>query len=118
MLCGSMFGLRIRRHRYFEFNRRLDIAPMDCLCRGLASKGFLFNPYNTIQRRRFMERFGYTSPTKAMQDVMEVPWIPSGGGASRGRGLSGDVSNAIPPAYTEWIGTQLMAALRPQEVSQ
>jgi hypothetical protein len=42
---------------------------------------------------------------------MGINWLPISGGASRQAGYTGDLFNAIPPAYTEWIGRQLLAVL-------
>jgi DNA (cytosine-5)-methyltransferase 1 len=92
MLCGSMFGLRIRKHRYFEVNWPMSIlAPASCDHRNL------YDPYH-----------GPGRTTAEYQTVQETPWMPGQGGSGRARGVTGDVSNAIPPAYTEWIGRQLL----------
>lgn len=39
------------------------------------------------------------------------------GGASRKRGVTGDVFNAIPPAYTEFIGRQLLQHIQAQRIA-
>lgn len=95
MLCGSMFGLAIRKHRYFEANWALPMPPADC-----HHHEGLYNPWEGPGRSA--EKF---------RQAQGTPWLPSSGGASRRDGRTGDVSNAIPPAYTEWIGRHLMAAL-------
>jgi hypothetical protein len=43
-----------------------------------------------------------------LRAAMDIDWLPISGGASRKAGYTGDLFNAIPPAYTEWIGAQLM----------
>ena len=96
MLCGSMFGLKIQKHRLFESNTPLPLAPAACHHVGL------YNPWQG--KGRSAEKF---------REAQGTPWLPSSGGASRKAGYTGDVSNAIPPAYTEFIGKQLLAAIGP-----
>jgi DNA (cytosine-5)-methyltransferase 1 len=100
-LCGTMFGLQVRRHRYFESNVDLGWPPFACRCRGEASKGNLYNLHNTPQRNRFMQKHPeYATQTDAIRAAYGVPW------------MSGDEAQlAIPPAYTEFIGAQLLRAI-------
>ena len=107
MLCGTMFGLNIRKHRWFE-THGVDIilAPASC-----GDHRKLYNPWKSklpdgSKNSRTIVKF------RAAQDT---PWIPMGGGNSRKEGITGDVFNAIPPAYTRWIGEQLMRVLRPDD---
>jgi DNA (cytosine-5)-methyltransferase 1 len=95
LLCGTMFGLRILKHRYFETNWPLPaLAPAGC------NHEDVYNPWQGIGR------------TNAEHQLAQgTPWIPGGGGSSRAKGITGDLNNAIPPAYTEWVGYQLMVAL-------
>lgn len=46
---------------------------------------------------------------------MDTPWIPMSGGDSRKRGVTGDLFNAIPPAYTKFIGEQFKERLMWQD---
>ena len=82
-LCGSMFGLRVLRHRIFESNILL-LAPGAC-----RHENYLI--------------FGDSSSHSetAFRDAMGVGWM-------RART---DARKAIPPAYTEWIGRQLREVL-------
>ena len=91
VLCGTMFGLPIIKHRWFETNIALTLPPADCNHEGV------YNPWSGAGRSA--EKF---------REAQGTPWIPSPGGASRKAGYTGDLSNAIPPAYTEWIGKQLL----------
>ena len=43
-----------------------------------------------------------------MREAMGIDWMPTAGGASRKAGYTGDLYNAIPPAYTEYIGKYLI----------
>lgn len=94
MLCGSMFGLRIQKHRLFEGNWPFPMAPATC------NHTDLYNPWQ-----------GPGRTADKLREAQGTPWIPMHGGASRKAGVTGDLDNAIPPAYTEWIGAQLLRAL-------
>ena len=94
MLCGTMFGLRISKHRLFESNYRL--YPPDRLC----GHSDIYNPWK-----------GEGRSADAMREAMGIDWLPTSGGASRKRGDTGDLYNAIPPAYTEFIGRILLESI-------
>jgi hypothetical protein len=96
LLCGTMFGLSIQKHRYFEANWSLPaLAPAGCNHEGT------YSPWS-----------GSGRSAAKLREAQDTPWIPMSGGASRKAGVTGDLFNAIPPAYTEWIGRQLLEALR------
>lgn len=95
LLCGSMFGLRIAKHRVFETSFPLPIlAPAACDHRDL------YDPWHGEGRTGDKHR-----------EAQGTPWTPTQTGWRRKAGVTGDVSNAIPPAYTEWIGRQLIGSL-------
>jgi hypothetical protein len=96
LLCGSMFGLGVARHRIFESNITMPLLTLTCRHENI------YNPYAGKPGERTANRF---------RQAMGIDWMPTSGGASRKRGVSGDLSNAIPPAYTEFIGRQLMKVL-------
>ncbi|UCH36019.1 MAG: DNA cytosine methyltransferase [Armatimonadota bacterium] len=93
-LCGTHFGLRIIKHRLFEANWPLPMAPASCDHRDV------YNPWS-----------GKGRSADQLREAQGTPWIPMSGGASRKAGVTGDLFNAIPPAYTEHIGRALMAYL-------
>jgi DNA (cytosine-5)-methyltransferase 1 len=97
LLCGSMFGLRIRKHRIFEAGR----WPMPFFSPASCDHRDIYNPWRGAGRTG-----------DKLRDAQGTPWIPMGGGASRKVGVTGDLFNAIPPAYTEWIGSHLVETLR------
>ena len=108
MLCGSMFALgietpngwrEVRRHRLFESPVALT-APGPCRHRFLS-----INPYNALGRKR--DGMGYTESERALIVGMGVDWHTSG---DQGR-------EAIPPAYTEWIGRQLLAVIEKERAA-
>ena len=98
MLCGSMFGLRVRRHRWFVSNVLL-MPPGPCQH---ATQRDVLGVYGHSSPPSFTGQRGPRQATTAeARDVMGMPW------ATRRLGIT----NAIPPVYTEWIGRQLLAAL-------
>lgn len=89
MLCGTMFGLRIIRHRYFETSFLISALNPPCDHRNV------YDPWH-----------GKKNATK-FREAMGVEWMRDVGGGKR----KGTVSQAIPPAYTEWIGRQFIAGI-------
>ena len=80
ILCGSMFQLAIRRHRWFS----------------TSWGGFaLVQPCNHWKLLPFMHK-----GERAFADAMGCQWM-----------TNREAREAIPPAYTEFIGKQLIAAL-------
>ncbi len=98
-LCGSMFGLDVRRHRLFESNFKISQPICDhkvwepnrypggrsrergharALCRGTVEVG------------------RWNIPLKTQQDAMGIDWIFN----------LRSLSESIPPAYTKYIGEQ------------
>lgn len=100
ILCGGMFGLRTYRHRRFEYGRGVDLsAPA--------------HPKHVIrtatkQRRTLWEQGWHVSITGDVgtyvgPEAMGIDWM-------NGR----ELCEAIPPAYTEHIGAQLLAQIKEQ----
>lgn len=97
MLCGSSFGLDVRRHRMFESNVPLLAPPCDH-----SWQTPRFTPAsNRTNLRRTVEVGVWRIPLDVQQRAMGIDWT-----------TLHELSEAIPPAYTEWIGSQLMAELR------
>jgi DNA (cytosine-5)-methyltransferase 1 len=96
MLCGTMFGLRVIRHRYFECSPRMISPPFLCNHiyktgkRGEYDKGQ--NGYITVAGHNFNREFA--------RAAMGIDWM-----------TRDELSQAIPPAYTKWIGEQILAQL-------
>lgn len=93
VLCGSAFGLPIIRHRLFEV-RPWMLIPPHCSARryGRAtSHGPGFAPY---AQKSWEKRW--------REEVLPVvwPWM-----------TLAEAGQAIPPAYTEYIGAQLLEAI-------
>lgn len=94
MLCGSSFGLDVRRHRYFESNIPLLGLPCDH-----SWQTPRFAPAtNRVNLRRTVEVGVWRIPLDVQQKAMGIDWMELR-----------ELSEALPPAYTEFIGRQLIA---------
>ena len=93
LLCGSMFGLLVQRHRFFEspwlmatlapYSCRHDYIPFTVTGNGTPS----------WSRRK-------NQTVAQCRAAMGIDWM-----------TRAELSQAIPPAYTEWLGRQLLATL-------
>lgn len=94
-LCGTMFGLQLIRHRLFEVNPVIWFAPRAHKCRKL---------YTASHR-------GYSSFANGAQAITCVGnnYDPKDGAIAMGIDwmIRSEMSEAIPPAYTKFIGGHL-----------
>jgi DNA (cytosine-5)-methyltransferase 1 len=94
-LCGTMFGLRVLRHRLFETSFPIP-AP-----RGCDHSQRPMNPHNSESRKAWREILGPEAPIeRRWREEMGVGWM----NGAEGR-------EAVPPAFTQYIGAQLMEQL-------
>jgi DNA (cytosine-5)-methyltransferase 1 len=100
-LCGSMFGKAYRRHRLFETSFPIS-PPAEC-DHSLPA----MNPHNQAGRNRITADHGPGDQERPWREEMGVEWM--------GRY---EAREAIPPAYTEWIGHHLMARLTEREADE
>lgn len=95
VLCGSMFGLAVRRHRWFETDPPMVPWTLSCdHSRRVA--GVYGNPHGDRGAWPGM----LPSDTATWQRAMGIDWM-----AAR------ELAQAIPPAYTEHIGGLLVATV-------
>lgn len=120
VLCGSMFGLgalsgdgkkaermwrQLRRHRNFEMSFPMMSPP--CQHEGEALGVYGGGPTgrytfeNGARKDRYGRRGGYQGTVAEKQSAMDIDWMNAD-----------QINQSIPPAYTEFIGTQLMAHLK------
>lgn len=132
VLCGTMFGLQtpdgraeIRRHRLFETSFSIPLRPACQHGEGVlhvTGHGVQDESAHSRQKRRHaMSITGNTPQTNVVRNqvretfsaddaraAMGIDWMPM-------RYLS----QAIPPAYSEWIGRQALQVLQaPEPVQQ
>ncbi len=97
MLCGEMFGLRVFRHRFFEVSVFLLAPPHP-----RHPQGSTTNAYRG--RSSFADgatHIGVHGKSFCVADAraaMGIDWM-----------VQRELTQAIPPAYTRWIGEQLLA---------
>lgn len=96
MLCGTMFpGLKVYRHRLFETCPPIYFPPFH--------NPHLYRPTEVGRRvaeHGWMTVAGHFSGADAAGKAMGIDWMNRA-----------ELAQAIPPAYTEFIGKQLMAVL-------
>jgi DNA (cytosine-5)-methyltransferase 1 len=93
VLCGSMFGLKTYRHRQFESNLSLTVPP---------------HPPHTVPSSKaghwkpgtFVSVAGHCAPMKLCREAMGIDWTNQR-----------ELALAIPPAYSEYLGRQVMALM-------
>jgi DNA (cytosine-5)-methyltransferase 1 len=99
-LCGSSFNLKVRRHRMFESNVQLMGLPCDHKSQGrpVGVYGAMNDNPQGMDRKTGKYVFGgKTAETiEQARDAMGIDWM-----------IWGELVEAIPPAYTEFIGNQL-----------
>jgi len=95
ILCGSSFGLKVRRHRRFESNIQLETLP----CRH-KEQGRPVGIYGSM--RDNLPKGGRTAVSiEEAQEAMGIDWL---GWLS--------LKEAIPPIYTEHLGKQIAAQIK------
>ena len=106
-LCGSMFDLHVRRHRLFETNFLIDHLPV-CSHKLQESKGKRF-PGATNREGRYTCEVGvYRIPLATQKEAMGVDWDVT----------LDELSEMVPPDYTQQIGLHLRAHLRDEETAR
>lgn len=96
VLCGEMFGLAVIRHRYFELGNWTAQAPQHIKHRGRVA-GMRHGVWYTGPYFAVYGDGGGKGTIKQWQDAMEMPWTR----------VRKEIAEAIPPAYTEYIGKEL-----------
>jgi DNA (cytosine-5)-methyltransferase 1 len=109
VICGSQFDppMDIRRHRLFESNVQLEPPMWPCRHKLQAAKRFPGGRSkeqggsNRHPARMTIEVGTWDIPLAVQQAAMGIDWM-----------TLEELSEAIPPAYTEFIGRQLLAHIR------
>lgn len=102
LLCGSMFGLDVRRHRLFESN--VMLFQPHCQHDRQTPR------FRSLNKRRNGKlacvvgvhgHVNYAGEWELRKKAMGIDWMSSD-----------ELSQAIPPAYTEYIGRQLITIVQ------
>lgn len=93
-LCGAMFGLKTYRHRLFETSFHASAPPHPGHKVKQAKMG------RPPQDGEFIHVVGNFSGVDYAREAMDIDWMKRD-----------EIAQAIPPAYTEYIGRQLRAAM-------
>ena len=125
VLCGSMFGLgavsgdgiraertwrQLRRHRNFECSFSMMSHP--CHHEGEALGVYGGGPVgrytfeNGAKKDRYGRRGGYQGTVAEKREAMGIDWMSAS-----------ELNQAIPPAYTELIGAQLLQHIKAKAVA-
>ena len=104
-LCGTMFGLPLRRHRLFESNPQIYFPPTQCNHWGTVAHGQFAAVYarggKGPRHGAGIREAGPVAGAPTWEDAMVIDWM-----------TVKELSQAIPPAYTEYIGKELMKVLK------
>ena len=103
MLCGTMFGLRVIRHRLFEVcPTPIWFPPTPCAHDGRATSAGNRQPGRTngfATGHTYITVVGNSYLMADGRAAMDIDWMNRR-----------ELSQAIPPAYTEWLGRRIVAA--------
>ena len=106
LLCGTMFGLPVYRHRPFESNVILT-QPTHWRHADVIRPGRMFGDRGRVPVRRGITAWqqdggvaGHMGDVERVREAMGIDWM-----------TTAEISQAIPPAYTRFIGEQLAAHL-------
>ena len=102
MLCGTMFGLgageaELRRHRLFEAS-----FPVGLQTPCAHARRQVIGVYGGHGQDRRRNGAPQDFSTEQRREAMGIDWM-----------TGAELSQAIPPAYAEWIGKQLLTVLAP-----
>lgn len=89
ILCGTMFGLKLYRHRLFEANFKIRV-PKHPTHRAKVTK--MGRPKKAGE---FINPVGHFSGVRDAQRAMDIDWLGQK-----------ELAQAIPPAYSEYIARQ------------
>jgi DNA (cytosine-5)-methyltransferase 1 len=104
MLCGTMFGLGVIRHRIFESNIPLT-APGPCQHKGNIADGTYVSVHGGGQRST--HKIPYAVQRPRWEAAMGINWMKT----------RHEICQAIPPAYSEHLGRQAIAFITKEKAA-
>ena len=99
VLCGSSFGLRVRRHRLFESNVSMLQPLHQHGAQGRSVGVYGHQGSGSLRPREKGGSFIRAKNREDAGDAMGIDWM-----------TWRELTQAIPPAYTQFVGRQIMAA--------
>lgn len=99
-LCGSSFGLNVRRHRYFETNWPLKGKPCHHAWQTPRFRSLAIAQHRAGRKASVVGVHGhlnYPGEFEIRQKAMGIDWM-----------TNDELVESIPPAYTRYIGRQLV----------
>ncbi|HKY60925.1 MAG TPA: DNA methylase [Gemmatimonadota bacterium] len=102
-LCGSSFGLDVRRHRLFESNVPMWASPCAHHLQRVGRFPALRSGRETLATvvGVFGTGGGAAKDISLWREAMGIDWMAT----------KGELAESIPPAFTEYLGRQLIARL-------
>jgi len=100
VLCGTQFDLPILRHRKFEVHGWIPLAPPHIRHRGRV-RGWRHGTYYEGDYLAVYGKGGGKASVPEMQAALGIDWTD----------VHEELTEAIPPAYTQFLGEQLLAQL-------
>ena len=95
VLCGAMFNMRTYRHRLFESNIKLISPPHPEHIYPNAKMG------RKPKENEFIQYVGHFSGVNLVQEMTGLHWLGQK-----------ELAQSIPPAYTKFIGEQIIKILK------
>ena len=99
ILCGSMFGLQIQRHRAFEFRGLSMLTPACNHHDWPDDRPFTVTGHGDGPNAKPRPHSKGYRDTEHGRELLEVPWMQT----------RHEIVEAVPPAYTRFIGEQFLA---------
>lgn len=97
MICGLSLGLKVKRHRLFESNMLLLTPP----CPSHKEDYYVIFGHE-VRNRRHGDAAGRKNKIAEGRKAMGIDWM-----------TRGELSEAIPPAYSELLASQVLRMLKP-----
>lgn len=106
-LCGSSFGLKVQRHRLFECSFGAPLVPPCAHHLQQEAKYWTsWRPNKEPRLAKVVQVYGNAGDSSLWAEAMGIDWM-----------TRDELREAIPPAYTEFIGQALMTQLPMAAVS-
>ncbi|WP_405424455.1 DNA methylase [Streptomyces erythrochromogenes] len=105
-LCGEMFSLGVLRHRNFELGGWTTTQPKHVRHRGYV-RGWRHGEYRDGPYVAAYGKGGGKATVPEMQSAMGIDWTE----------VHDELTEAIPPAYSEWLGRAFLAGARSAAVA-